>query len=178
MQPWRSGMELATKIWCVFVGRAGGKWRSRCGGKGAILKLGGTGVWGWGKYSSPLTSWFTIFSHFASSILFLRSILSCPGERFQSSWPRSRSEWALTKLMSGMNCLLHFLFGTNFNSRNIQFSNDKWSNLYILYKFRLISENAHTFQFWCFRVLKQDQGDYFEFSFFNWKGIYYSVNLR
>ena len=31
-----------------------------------------------------------------------------------------------------------------------------------MFKFKSL-KNAHTFQFWCFRVLKQDQGDYFEF---------------
>ena len=119
------------------------------GGKRGELKLGEPGCGGEGKrsptlFTSCLDSLFSLVSLLQScsfdqfravlpkSQSFFRLAMECSRNgwvaRFQSSWPRSRSEWASTKLMPGLNCLLH-LFGVNFNLRNVQFSNDKWSNL-------------------------------------------------
>ena len=145
------GIELATKIWCVSRRESGGNSGAvNGGGKRDDLKLGEPGCGGEGRRFSPssphiLIHYFLSFRFFnlVPSINFELSCLnhnpSSDSQRSaaemdewrdcQSSWPRSRSEWALTRLMSGLVCLLHFLFGVNFNLRNVQFSNDKWSNL-------------------------------------------------
>ena len=92
MQLWRSGMELAAKIWCVL--------RRASGGKRGDLKNGGTGVWGWGKRSSSPSPHVLI--HYFLSLCFFNLV---PSINFELSCLKSQSFFRLATKCSrnGMN---------------------------------------------------------------------------